>query len=87
LRGDGVAEDASQCGHDGEPSLVFQARDQAVERKGIYQRGMGAVEGGRVLEAGAADFAAGGGEGALRALQLTMPGQVGMAGSANRMRA
>ena len=86
LGGDGVGKAASQCGDDGKLSVVFQARDQAIERKGIRQRGMGVVESGRMLEAGTADFTARSGEGALRTLGLAMPGQVGMAGWANGLR-
>lgn len=87
LGGDGFGQTATQYGHDGELAVIFQARDQAVEREAIRQRGVSAVESRRVLEAGAAGFAAGGGEGALRALGLAVPGQVGMAGAAHGLHA
>ena len=72
----------AQRRRDGELAVIFQARNQAVERKRIGQRRAGAVERGRVLEAGAAHLAAGRGDGALRALRLAVPGQVGLAGGA-----
>ena len=76
--GDGFAEAAAQCGHDAELGMVFEARDQAIEWEAIRQGGVGVVECGGMLEAGAADFAAGRGEGASWALGLTVPGQVGV---------
>jgi hypothetical protein len=77
-----VRKTFAQCRRDGKLAVVFQARDQAVERKRIGQRGTAAVERGRVLEAGAAYLAVGRGDGALRALRQAVPRQVGPAGAA-----
>ncbi len=67
---------------DGELAVILQARDQPVERKRIGQCGMGAVERRRMPEAGAAPLAVWRGGGALRAVRLAMPGQLGVAAAA-----
>lgn len=73
---DNLGQAAAQRRRDGEPAVVLQARDQAVERKRIGQRGNGAVKCRRVFEAGATHLAIWRRGGALRAVCLGMPGQV-----------
>ena len=55
--------------------MILQARNQPVKREGVGQRGDGAVECRRALEASPAHLAGGRGGGALRAVGLGMPGQ------------
>ena len=80
---DDMCQTFTQRRGDGELSVIFQARDHAVERKRIDQCGVGAVERGRVPETGTANLAMRGGGGALRALRLSVPGQVGLAAAAD----
>jgi len=55
---DGFGEAVSQCRHDAELAVIFEARNQAVEQKAVGQRGVGIDKGRRVFEAGATGFAA-----------------------------
>ena len=70
----GVNQAVAEQGRDGQLAMVFEARNQAVEWKGVGERGDGAVERGRVLKAGTAGLAAWRGGGALRAVRLAVPG-------------
>lgn len=76
----GAGQPLAQRRCDGKLAMVFQAGNQSVERKDITQRRNGTVERRRAFEAGAAGLSLGRGRGALRALWLRVPGQIGQAG-------
>ena len=78
FRGPGQPLAQRRC--DGKLAMVFQARNQSVERKDIAQRRNGTVERRRAFEAGPAGLSQGRGRGALRTLWLRVPGQIGQAG-------
>ena len=67
--------------------MIFEPGNQAIERKRVSQRRDRAVEGGRMLEAGAAHRAFGGGRRAPRTLRRLVPGQAVAAAGAERARA
>lgn len=78
----GPSQPLAQRRCDGKLALVFQARNQSVERKDIAQRRNGTVERRGAFEAGAAGLSLGRGRGALWTLWLRVPGQIGQAGRA-----
>lgn len=65
---------------DGELAMVFQARDQSVEWKGIGQCGKRTVKRGGMFETGTAGLSRRHGRGALRTLRFRVPGQIVQAG-------
>ncbi len=77
--GDRLGQARPECRRDRELAVILQAWDQPVEREGIGEGSKGAVECGWMPQAGAAQLAPGGGDGALRTLRPSMPGQVGPA--------
>lgn len=79
MGGDALGQTTCQHRHDGELAVVFEARDEPVDRERILQRGVGVVKGGRMFEATAANRVGWGWGGALRTLWLAVPWQLGMA--------